>query len=84
MTFKSRLPLHIYQKYFQTKDHIDSFTSKLEVIADSTAILYSVRILIIVIALLMGYVQSSQDKTELPTTHKKEISSNNSSEIYLQ
>ncbi len=84
MTLRSRLPLHIYQKYFQTKDNLESFYSKLEVIADSTAILYSVRILIVVIALAMGYIHSSKDNNESPTTHKNEITIDSSKQIMIK
>jgi hypothetical protein len=73
MTLKSRLPLHIYQKYFQVKDSIESFFDKVEVIADSTAILYSIRILIVVIALLMGYVHTPKDKVEMSNSTQTEL-----------
>ena len=78
MTLKSRLPLHIYQKYFQAKDSFESFFSKVEVIADSNAILYSIRILIVVIALLVGYVHTPQENVELSNSKQTEmVDSNN-------
>lgn len=73
MTFRSRLPLHIYQKYFQVKDSVDSFLGKVEVIADSTAILYSIRILIVVIALLMGYVHTPKENVEITNSKQTEL-----------
>lgn len=73
MTFRSRLPLHIYQKYFQVKDLVDSFLGKVEVIADSNAILYSIRILIVVIALLMGYVHTPKENVEVTNSKQTEL-----------
>lgn len=81
MTFRSRLPLHIYQTFFAVKDSIDSFLNKIEVIADSTAIIYSIRILIVVIALLMGYVHTPKDNLDQTTTHQKEIVNKNAIDI---
>jgi len=75
MTLKSKLPLHIYQAYFQVKDNIELFLSKMEVIADSKAIIYSIRILIVVIALLMGYIHTPKKNTNAPTTQKIELPS---------
>lgn len=73
MTLRSRIPLHIYQKYFQAKDSIESFLDKVEVIADSTAILYSIRILIVVIALLMGYVHTPKENVEISNSKQTEL-----------
>jgi hypothetical protein len=73
MTLRSRLPLHIYQKYFQAKESIESFLGKVEVIADSNAILYSVRILIVVIALLMGYVHTPKENEEISNSKQTEL-----------
>jgi len=73
MTLRSRLPLHISQIFFQAKDSVDSFLSKLEVIADSKEILYSIRILIVVLALLMGYVHTPKENVNTPTSQQKEI-----------
>jgi len=73
MTFRSRLPLHIYQKIFIAKDTYKSLISKIEVIADSRAILYSIRILIVAIALLMGYIHTSKNESSVETAQKKEM-----------
>ena len=73
MTLKTRLPLHIYQKYFLVKDTLDSFIIKLEAITNSNTILYSIRILIVLLALMMGYVHTSKDKTEISSSRKSEI-----------
>ena len=73
MTFRSRLPLAIYQYFFELKDAIDSFISKLQVVTDSTAIVYSVRILIVILALLLGYVQSPNDNKEVSSMKKIEL-----------
>ncbi len=75
MTFKSKLPLHLYQTYFQVKENLELFLSKMEVIADSKAIIYSIRILIVVIALLMGYIHTPKKNTDAPRTQKIELHS---------
>ena len=73
MTLRSRLPLHIYQKYFQAKDSVETFFGKIEVIADSTAILYSIRVLIVVLALLMGYIHTPKENVEVSNSNQTEI-----------
>lgn len=73
MTLRSRLPLHMYQKYFQVKDSVESFLGKVEVIADSTAIIYSIRVLIVVIALLMGYVHTPKENVEVTNSKQTEL-----------
>lgn len=73
MTLKTRLPLHIYQMYFLAKDTIESFFIRLEAITNSNTIIYSIRILIVLLALMMGYVHTSKDKTEISSSRKSEI-----------
>ena len=73
MTYKPKFPLHIYQKYFLGKESFDSFLSKLEVLSNSNIIIYSVRILIVTLALLMGYVHSPKEKKDFPTVKKIEL-----------
>jgi hypothetical protein len=63
----------MYQKYFQVKDSVESFLGKVEVIADSTAIIYSIRILIVVIALLMGYVHTPKENVEVTNSKQTEL-----------
>lgn len=72
MTLRSRLPLHIYQKYFDVKESIKSFASKIEVITNSNAIIYSIRLLIVLLALLMGYLHTPKDKVDVSSTIKSE------------
>jgi hypothetical protein len=63
----------MYQKYFQVKDSVESFLGKVEVIADSTAIIYSIRVLIVVIALLMGYVHTPKENVEVTNSKQTEL-----------
>lgn len=74
MTFRSKLPLHLYQKYFLIKDSIESLFRKIEVIIDSNAIIYSIRILIVLLAFLMGYLHTPKNNKEVSNTAKTEIS----------
>jgi hypothetical protein len=73
MTFRTKFPLHLYQKYFLAKDSFDSFLGKLEVLSDSNVIIYSVRILIVVLALLMGYIHSPKEKDEVSNVKNIEL-----------
>lgn len=73
MTFNSKLPLHLNELFLQLKHKTASLLNKLEVIADSNAIIYSIRILIIVIALLMGYIHSPKNNTDTPNSQHSEI-----------
>ena len=75
MTLRSKLPLYVYQKYFLAKDSFDSILSKIEVIINSTAIIYSIRILIIVVALMMGYIHTPKAKSGVSKSNETEISS---------
>jgi hypothetical protein len=73
MINRSRLSLQRYQKYFGANDSFDSFIGKIEVITNSNALVYSIRILIIVMAMLLGYIQSSREKPELSDVRKSEV-----------
>lgn len=73
----SKSTLQFTQNYNGTKDSIGSFVGKIEVITNSNAIVYSIRILVIVLALLMGHIQSSRKKSNSPEVRNStEISSN--------
>lgn len=50
------------------KGSVESFLSKVEVMADSTTIIYSVRVLIIVIALLMGYAHTPKENMDVTSS----------------
>lgn len=76
MTFRTKFPLHLYQKYFLAKDSFDSFLGKLEVLSDSNIIIYSVRILIVVLALLMGYMHTPKEKKDASNTNNVELIDN--------
>lgn len=79
MTLRSKLPLHLLQKYFLMKESLESIFKKIEVITDSTAIIYSIRILIIMLALLMGYIHTPKEKLE--STSRTEIIGNTSDPV---
>ena len=65
MTLGSKIPFRIQQNYFLFKDTFDSFLAKLEVLSDSQVIVNSIRILIVGLALLMGYIQTPIEKKDL-------------------
>lgn len=65
MTLKTRLPHSFQQFFFQFKLNSDIFFAKLRVVTDSTVIIYSVRILVVVLALLMAYIQGPNGKEEV-------------------
>lgn len=65
MTLGSKIPFRIQQNYFLFKDTFDSFLAKLEVLSDSQVIVNSIRILIVGLALLMGYIQTPVEKKDL-------------------
>lgn len=69
MTIRSRLPLLLVQKLIIAKASINSISSKLEVIIDSKTIVYAVRILIILVALLMGYIHTPSKEHQLSRTN---------------
>ena len=62
MTLRSKLPLHLSQKYFMVKDTMDAILSTIEVIINGRPIIYSIRILILVVALMMGYIHTPKHK----------------------
>ena len=74
MTLRTKLPLFLYQKFFSAKDALNSIFSKVEVIMDTRAIIYSIRILIVLIALLMGYMHTPANQNEDSNFSKTEIS----------
>lgn len=82
MTAQNRISLSIYQRYFEAKDSLNSFTNKIEVITDSNAIIYSIRILIVMIALLMGYIHTSKETPDMATIEQKEIIGNHQKAIF--
>jgi len=73
MTLKTNLPSHIFQILDTIAESFDSFFSRLEVLFDSNLIVNSIRILIVVLALLMGYISTPTENTKLSSA--KEISS---------
>ena len=82
MTLRSKLPLHLYQKYLLEKDSFESLLRKIEVIVGSNIIIYSVRILIVLLALLMGYIHTPKDKNDVSTIKKIELQDNNTKTIF--
>ena len=73
MTLRSGLPHNIYRQYFLAKESMNSFLNTLQVLTDSTAIIYSIRILIVLLALLMGYIHTPKKNPEVSSVEKKEI-----------
>jgi len=65
MTFRTKLPLQLNQMYFLVKDFIESLFIKFEVIINSNAIIYSVRIMIVLLALVLAYMHTPNSKTEV-------------------
>lgn len=82
MTLRSKLPLHLYQKYFLAKDSFESLLSKIEVVVGSNAILYSIRILIVLLALLMGYIHTPKNNNDVSNIKKIEVQHNNSNTLF--
>lgn len=65
MTLGTKIPFRIHQQFFLFKDSFDSLLVKLEVLADSKVIINSIRILIVLIALLMGYIHTPSGKEDV-------------------
>lgn len=82
MTIKSKFPVQIYQSYFPGKESFDSLLVKLEVLSDSNIIIYSVRVLIVVLALVMGYVHTPKEKKDFQTVKKIELLEGNAKPIF--
>ena len=76
MTFKTNLPSQIFQTLDSIGESIESFFIKLEVLLDGNLIVNTIRILIIAIALLMGYIHTPKEKINL--TSSKESTLNDS------
>ena len=74
MTLRSKLALFIFQRYLLIKNSIDSLLTKIEVVLNSTAIIYSVRILIVVVALMMGYKHTPNNHSAFSKFDKMELS----------
>lgn len=75
-TIKPKVPLLVYQKYFEIRNMLESFLVKLEVITSSNAIVYSIRILIVAIALLMGYLQTTSQEDRTTQRSQSEVFEN--------
>ncbi len=82
MTLKHKLPLNIYQKLFSAQNSIDSLIAKLEVLLVNNVIVYSIRILIIVMTLLMGYIHAPQEKNEFSILKKNVFIEKNLTPIF--
>ncbi len=73
MSQMSKMPSGICPKYLSLKDAFNSFQIKLEVIVDSNVIVYSVRILIVVLALLMGFIHTPKGKKRTSSAKESEL-----------
>ena len=84
MTLGCKRPSRSYANYFSIKDSINSFLIKLEVISDSDLIVNSVRILIVVLALLMGYIHTPNEKKDISSAADSVFIDNNIKPIIEQ
>ncbi len=84
MALRSKFSIEINQKYFLAKESANSFLDKLQVLTDNNAIVYSIRILIILLALLLGYVQTPHEKESFSSNEKKEVFSPKTKSIIEQ
>ena len=82
MTIKTKLPLHYYQKYFSTKDSFELLLKKIEVLTDSRLIINSIRILIVMLALLLGFIHKSNQEESKSNVKKTEIIENRNSQVF--
>jgi len=73
MTLKSSISFYTDQKLFSVKDSFDSFLIKLEVLADNSIIINSIRILIVMFAFLMCYIHTPKNKEGIPSVIKSGI-----------
>jgi len=84
MTIKTRLPLHYYQKYFSTKNSFELLLKRIEVLTDSRIIINSIRILIVMLALLLGYIHKSDQEESKSEVKQTEIIENRNSQTFEQ
>ena len=74
MTLRSKFPLLLAQKFIIAKNFMDSLLVKIEVIINGRPIIYSIRLLIIVVALMMGYIHTPKNKEGLKKFDQMEYS----------
>jgi len=72
MIFISKLLHYLNRKHHHFVRQLESIYSKVEVITDSTAIVNSVRIMIVMLAFLMGYIHTPIDKNDFSEANKTE------------
>ena len=70
MTLRSKWSQQITQKTSITWDSFDAILPTIEVITNSNLVINSIRVLIVVLALLMGYKHSSQEVTKASSAAK--------------
>ena len=73
MTLKTNFPSHIFQILDSIAESINSLFEKLEVLLNSNLIVNSIRILIIVLALLMGYIHTRSEKNKLSSAKESTL-----------
>lgn len=64
MAIRSKWCSTIGQKALITKDSFDTILPTVEVVTNSKTVIYSVRILIVALALIMGYMQTRSHSKE--------------------
>jgi len=72
MTFILKLPHYLNRKHHHFVKQLESIYSKVEVITDSSAIVNSVRIMIVMLAFLMGYIHTPGERSEISKNNKTE------------
>jgi hypothetical protein len=70
MTLRSKWSQQITQKTSITWDSFDAILPTIEVITNSNLVINSIRVLIVVLALLMGYKHSSHEVTKASSAAK--------------
>lgn len=72
MTLKNKLIDFLSQRYFRLIEQLESLYRKVEVITDSNAIVNSIRIMIVMLAFLMGYIHTPGERSEISKNNKTE------------
>ena len=73
MTLKTNFSSHIFQILDSIAKSIDSLFEKLAVIFNSNLIVNSIRILIVVLALIMGYIHAPKEKNDFTSAKESTL-----------
>lgn len=77
MIRKTAFSSYLKQQANRIEDHTNSLSNKIEVITDSEVIVNAIRVLILVLALLMGYIHTPKEKKEVSEADSLEITIHN-------